>query len=101
MSVFETIAIIVNIVPFMGFMGFGIVDNFSDDGEGYFVLKNLAMFPIIAFRELYKHYNFVGSLILTILLLSAYPAAILTIVVLGSAKLIITLFNFLFKRKEV
>lgn len=100
MTVFETIAFVVNVIPFLAFMGFGIVDNFSDDGEDYFVLKNLAMFPIIAFRELYKRYNFVGSLILTVLLLSVYPAAILTVVVLGSTKLIITLFNFLFKRKE-
>lgn len=100
MTVFVTITFVVNVIPFLTFMGFGIVDNFSDDGEGYFVLKNIAMFPIIAFRELYEYYNFVGSLILTVLLLSVYPAAILTVVVLGSAKLIITLFNFLFKRKE-
>lgn len=100
MTVFETIAFVVNLIPFLAFMGFGVIDNFGDDGEGYFVLKNITMFPIIAFRELYKHYNFVGSLILTILLLSVYPAAILTVVVLGSAKIIITLFNFLFKRKE-
>lgn len=100
MTDFETIAIVVNIVPFIAFMAFGIADGFEDYGEKYFTLKNLAMFPIIAFRELYKRYNFVGSLILTVLLLSVYPAAILTVVVLGSAKLIIMLFNFLFKRKE-